>query len=103
MKRFKQYLREQEPEKKKKRESGDFWETKPGIWAGKNPDGEIEYYGSKNAKQKAEEAAKRAAQEAKKRAEAAKKKAEEAAKKAAKKAKKKVSKVFSTKHKKHNH
>ena len=51
MKRFRQYLREQEPEKKEKRESGDFWETKPGIWAGKNPDGEIEYYGGGNAKQ----------------------------------------------------
>ena len=46
MKTFKQILKEQEQHK-----SGDTWETKPGIWAGKNPDGEIEYYGGGNAKQ----------------------------------------------------
>ena len=46
MKTFKQILKEQEQHK-----VGDFWQTKPGIWAGKNPDGEIEYYGGGNAKQ----------------------------------------------------
>ena len=46
MKTFKQILKEQEQYK-----SGDTWETKPGIWAGKNPDGEIEYYSGGNAKQ----------------------------------------------------
>ena len=40
MKTFKSYLKEQEQHK-----VGDFWQTKPGIWAGKNPDGKIEYYG----------------------------------------------------------
>jgi hypothetical protein len=42
---------EQAPEKKKKKESGDTWETKPGIWGGKNPDGEIEYYSGEHAKE----------------------------------------------------
>ena len=46
MKTFKQILKEQEQHK-----PGDTWQTKPGIWAGKNPDGEIEYYGGGNAKQ----------------------------------------------------
>ena len=46
MKTFKQILKEQEQHK-----VGDFWQTKPGIWAGKNPDGKIEYYGGGNAKQ----------------------------------------------------
>ena len=36
MKTFKSYLKEQEQHK-----VGDFWQTKPGIWAGKNPDGDI--------------------------------------------------------------
>jgi len=46
MKTFKTYIREQEQHK-----SGEFWQTKPGIWGGKNPDGEIEYYDGGNAKQ----------------------------------------------------
>ena len=46
MKTFKSYLKEQEQHK-----VGDFWQTKPGIWGGKNPDGDIEYYHGGNAKQ----------------------------------------------------
>ena len=51
MKTFKSFFKEQEPEKKKKKESGDTWETKPGIWGGKNPDGEIEYYSGEHGKE----------------------------------------------------
>ena len=46
MKTFKSYLKEQEQHK-----IGDYWQTKPGIWGGKNPDGNIEYYHGGNAKQ----------------------------------------------------
>ena len=46
MLRFKSYLKEQEQHK-----SGDFWQTKPGIWGGKNSAGDIEYYHGGNAKQ----------------------------------------------------
>ena len=60
MKTFKQILKEQEQYK-----SGDTWETKPGIWAGKNPDGEIEYYSGGNAKQKAQEERERIEKETK--------------------------------------
>ena len=46
MKTFKSYLKEQEQHK-----IGDYWQTNPGIWGGKNPDGNIEYYHGGNAKQ----------------------------------------------------